>query len=107
MLRKPKKLASRAWSGRAPSEPQRCSLKKGLAMAQEQSFRDVQVRSSEIGIRTIGLNDLWQSLKEGYDDFNAMPTVGMLLAVLLYLLFALLLALFLVGGNLLHLAFPI
>src|SRR6266568_2088262 len=75
-------------------------------MAQEKSFGDVQVRSSEIGIRTIGLNDLWQSLKEGYDDFNAMPAVGVFLTVLFYLLFALLLTLFLVGGNLLHLAFP-
>src|ERR1700674_3057293 len=80
--------------------------KNGFAMAQEKSFRDVQVRSSEIGIRTIGLNDLWQSLKEGYVDFNATPTVGVFLAVLLYLLFALLLTLFLVGENLLHLAFP-
>jgi uncharacterized membrane protein len=75
-------------------------------MAMEKTFRDVQVRSSEIGIRTIGLNDLWQSLKEGYDDFSAAPTVGMFLAVLLYLLFALLFTLFLVGENLLHLAFP-
>ena len=75
-------------------------------MAQEKSFRDVQVRSSEIGIRTIGLNDLWQSLKEGYDDFNATPTLGVFLTVL-YFLFALLLTLFLVGENLLlHLAFP-
>ena len=76
-------------------------------MAQERSFRDVQVRSSEIGIRTIGLSDLWQSLKEGYDDFNATPTIGFFLTVLLYLLFALLLTLFLLGKNLLlHLAFP-
>ena len=75
-------------------------------MAQEKTFRDVQVRSSEIGIRTIGLKDLWQSLKEGYDDFNASPAVGVLLTVLLYLLFALLLTLFLVGKNLLYLAFP-
>jgi uncharacterized membrane protein len=75
-------------------------------MAQEKLFRDIQVRSSEIGIRTIGLSDLWQSLKEGYDDFSATPTVGMLLSVLLFLLFALLLTLFLVGKNLLHLAFP-
>ena len=75
-------------------------------MAQEMSFRDIQVRSSAIGIRTIGLNDLWQSLKEGYDDFNAMPTLGVFLTVL-YPLFALLLTLFLVGErNLLHLAFP-
>ena len=76
-------------------------------MAQEKSFRDVQVRSNEIGIRTIGLNDLWQSLKQGYDDFNATPRVGMFLTVLFYLLFALLLTLWLVRGNLLHLAFPI
>ncbi len=80
---------------------------KGFAMAHEISFRDIQVRSSEIEVRTIALNDLWQSLKEGYDDFNATPTVGMFLTVLLYLLFALLLTLFLVGQNLLHLAFPI
>src|SRR5207247_8453650 len=79
--------------------------KKGCAMAQEKSFRDVQVRSSEIGIRTIGLNELWQALKEGYDDFNAIPTFGLFLTVL-YPLFALLLTLFLVGENLLHLAFP-
>ena len=74
-------------------------------MAQEKTFREVQVRSSEIGVRTIGLNDLWQSLKEGYDDFNASPTIGVFLAVL-FPLFALLLTLFSVGKNLLHLAFP-
>jgi len=74
-------------------------------MAQESSFRDAQVRSSEIGIRTIRLNDLWQSLKEGYDDFNASPTSAVFLAVL-FPLFALLLTLFLMGRNLLHLFFP-
>ena len=75
-------------------------------MAQELSFRDVQVRSSEIGIRTIGLNQLWQSLKEGYDDFNACQTSAVFLAVL-FPLFALLLSWFLVGQSLLHLVFPI
>jgi uncharacterized membrane protein len=50
-------------------------------------------------------NDLRQALKEGYDDFNAMPTVGMFLTVL-YPLFALLLTLSLIGKNLLYLAFP-
>src|SRR5438105_1501346 len=74
-------------------------------MALEKSFRDVQVRSSDIGTRTIGLKELWQALKEGYDDFNAIPTFGLFLTVL-YPLFALLLTLFLVGENLLHLAFP-
>ena len=75
-------------------------------MANEQLFSDVQVRPSEIGIRTIGLNDLWQSLKEGYDDFNAMPTFGMVFLAVLFPLFALLLTLFFVGSNTLHLAFP-
>ncbi len=74
-------------------------------MAQESTFRDVQVRSSEIVIRTIGLKDLWQSLKQGYDDFNASPTIGVFLTVL-FPLFALLLTLFSVGKNLLQLAFP-
>lgn len=76
-------------------------------MAHEVSFRDIQVRSSEIGVRTVALNDLWQSLKKGYADFHATPAPGVFLTVLLYLLFALLLTLSLVGNGLLHLAFPI
>ena len=75
-------------------------------MAHAQSFRDVQVRSNDIGIRTIGVNDLWQSLKEGYDDFNASPTSAVFLAVL-FPLFVLLVTYFLIGRNLLHLVFPI
>ena len=74
-------------------------------MAQEISFRDVQVTSSEIGIRKIGVNDLWQALKEGFDDFKAKPSHIPFLIVI-YPLFALLLTLFLVSDNLLHLAFP-
>lgn len=74
-------------------------------MAQEKSFRDRQVRSSEIRIRKIGVKDLWQALKEGFDDFNAKPSVIAFL-ILIYPLFALLWTLLLVGDNLLHLAFP-
>lgn len=74
-------------------------------IAQEKTFRDVQVRLSEIGIRKIGVKDLWQALKEGFDDFNANPSIIAFLIVI-YPLFALLLTLFLVGENLLHLAFP-
>ncbi|MGH6631196.1 MAG: hypothetical protein ACREB3_15830, partial [Burkholderiales bacterium] len=74
-------------------------------MAQEKSFRDVQVRLSEIEIREIGVKDLWQALKEGFDDFNAKPSIIAFLIVI-YPLFALLLTLFMVGENLLHLAFP-
>ncbi len=74
-------------------------------MAQEYSFRDVQVTSSEIGIRKIGVKDLWQALKEGFEDFKAKPSHVVFLFVI-YPLFALLLTLFLIGENLLHLAFP-
>lgn len=72
-------------------------------MAHERTFRDIQVRSNEIGVRAIGTKDLWQSLKEGYDDFNAATTSGVFLTVPL---FALLMTLFSVRENLLHLAFP-
>lgn len=74
-------------------------------MAEELSFRDVQVTSDEIVVRRIGLRDLWRSLKEGYDDFNAKPSFGVFL-VLVYPLFALLLTLALLGQNLPYLAFP-
>ena len=74
-------------------------------MAQEISFTDVQVTGNEIGIREIGFNDLWQALQQGFDDFKAKPS-HMPFLVLFYFLFALLLTLFLVGDNLLHLAFP-
>ena len=69
-------------------------------MAQEIFFTDVQVTGSEIGF-----NDLWQALQQGFDDFKAKPS-HMPFLVLFYFLFALLLTLFLVGDNLLHLAFP-
>ena len=58
-------------------------------MAQEVSFRDIQISSDEIEIRKIGLRDLWESLKEGYDDFNAKPSYGLFL-ILIYPVFALL-----------------
>ncbi len=75
-------------------------------MAQEKSFSDVQVSSSEIVIRKIGVKDLWQALKQGFDDFNAKPSHVAFLCVL-YPLFALLLTLFLVRQDLLQLAFPV
>jgi uncharacterized membrane protein len=71
----------------------------------ETLFSDIQITSHDIGIRRIGMKELWQSLREGYDDFNARPSFGIFL-VLVYPLFALLLTLFMVGENLRHLAFP-
>src|SRR5262245_8185159 len=76
-------------------------------MAHEASFRDIQVRSSQIEVRTIALSDLWQALKDGYEDFHATPALGVFLTAALYFLFALFLTLFLVGKHLLPLFFPI
>ena len=74
-------------------------------MAHELTFRDIQVTSGDIGVRKIGFQDLWQSLKEGYDDYNAKPIYVPLL-IIIYPLFALLLTLSVIGENLLYLAFP-
>ena len=73
-------------------------------MAQEKD-PDINISSSEIGIRRIDIKDLWQALKEGLDDFNAKPSVYFFLCIF-YPLFALFLTLFLIGENLLHLIFP-
>lgn len=75
-------------------------------MAHEYSFRDAQLSSSDITIRSLTLADLWHALRAGYDDFNARPTFGVLL-IFIYPTFALLFTLILQGGNLLHLAFPV
>jgi uncharacterized membrane protein len=75
-------------------------------MAQELSFKDVEVRSSGIGIRKIGVRDLWQALKEGFDDVNAKPSVIIAFLVVVYPLFALLWTVIFVRGSLMHLAFP-
>jgi uncharacterized membrane protein len=74
-------------------------------MAEERLFRDVQVTSDAIQIRKIGISDLWRSLKEGYDDFNAKPTYLFFLLIT-YPMFALFLTMFLIGGDQLYLAFP-
>jgi len=75
-------------------------------VAQEKTFRDLQVTSSEIVIRKIGVNDLRQALKEGFDDFKAKPSHVVFLCVI-YPLFALLLTLIVTGPYLLHLVFPV
>ena len=54
-----------------------------FAMAHlETLFRDIEVRSSEIGIRKIGVSEIWSSLREGYEDFNAKPSFGFFLVVI-------------------------
>jgi uncharacterized membrane protein len=74
-------------------------------MAQEFSFHDIQIPSEAIHVRKINVSDLWQSLREGYEDFAARPSHFAFLFII-YPLFALILTLFLTGGSLLHFAFP-
>jgi uncharacterized membrane protein len=71
----------------------------------ETLFHDIEVTSGEIGVRKIGVRDLWKSLQEGYEDFNAKPSFGVFLLVI-YPLFALLLSFFVIGENLQRLVFP-
>jgi uncharacterized membrane protein len=75
-------------------------------MAEETSFADVVVTTDEIGIRRIHVHDLWQSLREGYDDFNAKPSLGVFVTII-YPLVALLLTLYLLGEHPLHMIFPV
>ena len=74
-------------------------------MAQDQAFAGIPAETADIGIRKIGVNDLWQALRQGFADFSARPTHIAFLSVI-YPLVALMLVLVLTGENLLPLAFP-
>ncbi len=74
--------------------------------SEETAFEDICLSASEIEVRSITLKDLWQSLREGYDDYGAKPSSVPLL-ILFYSLFALLFTLFAFGQDLRYLAFPV
>ena len=69
------------------------------------SFEDICLSADEIKIRKIRLKDLWQSLREGTNDYSAKPH-SIPLLILFYSLFALLFTLFAFGQQLRYLAFP-
>lgn len=70
------------------------------------AFADICLTPDDIRIRTIGLPDLWQALRQGYDDFGAKPS-SIPLSILFYSLFAFVFTLFAFGEELRYLAFPI
>jgi uncharacterized membrane protein len=72
----------------------------------EALFRDIALKSSDIRIRRIAVADLWQALRQGYEDFNEKPSFGFFV-VLIYPLIALLVSWFAVGENTGELAFPV
>jgi uncharacterized membrane protein len=80
----------------------------GIDMAdvtEQGSFAEHRLTADQIKIRKIGVYDLWQSLKEGYDDFRAKPSHIPFL-ILMYALFAVLWSLYMVGHELRYQAFP-
>lgn len=70
------------------------------------AFEDICLKAEDIQVRTITLNDLWRSLRQGYDDFGAKPS-SIPLMILFYSLFAYVFTLFAFGEELRYLAFPI
>jgi uncharacterized membrane protein len=73
--------------------------------SKEEVFEDICLNASEIQVRKITLQDLWLSLREGYEDYGTKPS-SIPLLILFYALFALLFSLFAFGQDLRYLAFP-
>lgn len=69
------------------------------------SFEDIRLSADEIKIRKITVADLFSSLRQGIDDYNAKP-YSFVLLIAFYVLFALLFTLFAFGSELRYLAFP-
>lgn len=70
------------------------------------AFDDIKLEAGDIAIRTIGLDDVWLSLKRGYADFNANP--GAFPFLMLYFpLFVALFSLFALNEESRYLLFPI
>lgn len=72
----------------------------------EPLFRDICVTASEIQTRQIELNDLWQSLREGYSDFD-LNFGSFSIIFFFYFLSAAVIVLLSTGQELRYLAFPI
>lgn len=76
-------------------------------MTHENTLGEVPVSTrGNLTVRKISVRDLLQSLIEGLDDYNAKPSLVPFLLVI-YPLAAFLWTLFNIGGDLVHLAFPI
>lgn len=69
-------------------------------------FRDICLSADEIKIRKIGVKDLWQSLREGWEDYRIKPISTFTLLILYYPLFVIVFTLSSLGQNLRFLIFP-
>ena len=69
-------------------------------------FEDICLSSDDIQIRKIGMQDLWQSLREGWEDYGEKPFSSFTLLALYYPFFVLVFTLTSLGQNLQYLVFP-
>ena len=69
-------------------------------------FRDICLHADDIKIRKITLKDLWQSLREGWEDYSEKPISTLTLLLLYYPLIVLVFIMFALGKDLRFLAFP-
>tara|TARA_B110000858_G_scaffold198518_1_gene266114 strand:- start:622 stop:1434 length:813 start_codon:yes stop_codon:yes gene_type:complete len=72
---------------------------------EEQTFEDICLHANDFHVRQITLKDLFQSLREGYEDYGTKPS-SIPLLFLFYALFALVLTLFALGQDMRYLLFP-
>ncbi|MCB1672467.1 MAG: DUF2189 domain-containing protein [Gammaproteobacteria bacterium] len=70
-------------------------------------FEEISLSPSDIRVRKIGINDLWDALGKGYDDFSAKPLTALYLLAIYYPLGALLFTLFAFDQEVRYLLFPL
>jgi len=74
---------------------------------EEPAFEDICLAPGDVQVRKIGLSDLWDALRKGYQDFGAKPSSAVPLLIVFYALAALIFTLFAFGQEMRYLAFPI
>ena len=76
-----------------------------IDITEQASFAEHRLTADHIKIRKITIHDLWQSLREGYDDFRAKPSHIPFL-ILMYSSFAVLWSMYIMGEELRYQVFP-
>lgn len=74
--------------------------------SEETTFEEICLDASHFKVRQISFDDLIQSLKAGYSDYNAKPS-SIPFLILFYSLFALVFTLFAFGQDMRYFAFPL
>lgn len=73
----------------------------------EPLFEDISLSPADIKVNRIGIEDLWECLRKGYDDFSNKPSSAVALLILYYPLAAVIFTLFALDQELRYLLFPL